>query len=185
MNEKSNFGVLDWLDTRAGRVSDNDAPNGQRKRSWGATVFLLCSLPMAWLTLSTGCSQILVASSLRASSKALVAYRECLQKDAKKAHLCKFPTLQKTNNPSLDLGKWPWVIVLAVFWTGAFFALIRRHQDFMRLKESAQLMSVFVSNNKEIPDLVMQAFQAASSKTLGVSETSIVANPKVQPETTH
>lgn len=176
MTESTTWGILGWFDRLFGRLSDGNKPGCNP--SYGATVMFLFALPLIFLICATGTAQIILAVTYipRISKSQTQIYEICLKEMRTNTSLrCQQPKVSRpTASKVMDFGKWPWIGAMFLCLVGVFFSLIRRTQDFSRFKEAAQVLSVFATNGKAVPNEITSVFNALSSK---ISGTNIPQNP--------
>lgn len=169
-------GLLDRIDVWCGQFSDGTEPNGQRRRSFGATVLFWLSLPGVFLVMMTAIGQLLIAwnTGNHVPLAAVVAYKACVAKakDLKATHACKLPQPKAAKSivkGVLDLGWPPWCFVGLLTLIGFASWLLRDQLHLKAFVESAQALSVYVTANKSPPTSILDAVGAAAARLGGGS----------------
>lgn len=169
--EKPTRGLLDYIDITIGRVSDSDSTQpGKRKRSWGATVMLLCAIPAFVLVLAVAFAT--VYSSIRTPTVAVSTPKKSVGKGGKpvKTKPIKIPSVGKATN-YID---WPIVGLAAlILCVGVAFALIRREQDLKRALKIGTMAAEIKNGSSsgtmsnETHNFLETTIQSALSKVTG------------------
>lgn len=178
------LGLLDRIDVWCGQFSDGTDPNGQRRRSFGATVFFWLSLPGVFLVTMTAIGQLLIAwnTGNHVPLSVVAAYRSCIAKakDIKTTHACKLPQPKAAKSivkGVLDLGWPPWCFVGLLTLIGFASWLLRDQLHLKAFVESAQALSVYVTANKSPPASILDAVGAAAAR-LGGGSTPAPGSPE-------
>jgi len=176
MQVSPQLGALDQIDIWCGQFSDGVEPSGQRRRSFGATVFFWLSCPGIFLVLMTSVGQLLVAwnTGNTVPLAAVVAHKACIAKakDLKMVQACKMPDIKPGKSivkGVLDLGWPPWCFVGLLVLIGFASWLLRDQLHLKAFVESAQALSVYVTAGRAPPASILDAVSAAAMRLGGGS----------------
>jgi hypothetical protein len=161
------LGILDQIDLRLGRFSDSDG-SGKRRRSFGATTLFWLCLPMIFLIGCVGVATIISALSGRplVPKELIESYNKCLAVAKKKA-MCKLPAVTSGKTSKVELGWGPWAGAALLVVIGFLLFIWRRKQDFERFKQTAETLSVFVTKEQQVPNVIIRSFEGLAEKMIG------------------
>jgi len=170
----STLGLLDRVDVFCGQFADGTDPSGQRRRSFGATVFFWLSLPGVVLVFATAIAMVLVAWSTTASypRSSIDAYKICIKKAKvlSVVQACKIPEPKAQKSLAkgiLELGWPPWCFVGLLVLIGFASWLLRDQLHLKAFVESAQALSVYVTAGRSPPASILDAVSAAAMRLGG------------------
>lgn len=132
---KPAMGILDVLDIVVGRISDSDSTlPGLRKRSWGATVMLLCMIPAFTLVGAVAFAVVYSTVKTPITTVSTPATTSTTTNGIKVTKLIKTkPVRVSTPDKLPNYIGWPIVILAGlILCVGVAFALFRREQDLNR-----------------------------------------------------